>query len=115
MRPIEINSELGLVKEKFYGYEARQIADVVLAGITSFGIYYILPDIGVMRGIISTIPALPFIMVAVVELYGLKGLKLGKAFFISVLNDKPLSFKSDYVKEGLNGCKDYSGKEKKLS
>ena len=77
MQAIKINPELGAVKEKvLYGFELWQMFDVFLGVLASLGMVLILPDIGMLKGIISAIPALPFVLIALKPIYGLKGLQL---------------------------------------
>ena len=100
MKPIEMNQSLLSIKEKFYGFEIRQIVDAVLAGGASLAVNFLLPsELGVVRGIIASIVAVPFIIVAIKDFYGLKGLKLMAAVIKSVANMKPLKFRSEYINE----------------
>ena len=72
MKPIEMNQSLLSIKEKFYGFEIRQIVDAVLAGGASLAVNFLLPsELGVVRGIIASIVAVPFIIVAIKDLRGL--------------------------------------------
>lgn len=60
MKPIEMNQSLLSIKEKFYGFEIRQIVDAVLAGGASLAVNFLLPsELGVVRGIIASIVAVP--------------------------------------------------------
>ena len=100
MQHIEINKSLMNVKEKFYGFEIRQIVDAVFAGGASLAVNFLLPhSFGVFRGILASIAAVPFIIVAVKDFYGLKGLKLMAAAITSFINRNPLRFKSEYINE----------------
>ncbi|MBR1508998.1 MAG: PrgI family protein [Eubacterium sp.] len=100
MKPIEMNQSLMSVKEKFYGFEIRQIVDALLAGGASLAVNFILPnELGMARGIIASLAAVPFIIVAIKDFYGLKGLKLMAAVIKSVADMKPLKFKSEYINE----------------
>ena len=102
MRAIEINQELGSVKEKFYGFEAHQILYAALSGAVSLYLNFHLPGfLGMFRGIISSVVAIPFILIAIKDFYGLKGFMLAKAVFISVINNKPLIFESENVWKGV--------------
>ena len=80
MQAIKINPELGAVKEKvFFGFELWQVADIFLGMLASLGLVLILPDIGMFKGLICSIPALPFVVIALKPIYGLKGLHLLKS------------------------------------
>ena len=79
MKPIKINQELGKVKEKlFIGLELWQIGNLLLAVLMSLAAVLLLPDLGMLKGILSAIPAFPFVLVAVKPIYGLQGLQLAK-------------------------------------
>ena len=95
MQAIKINPELGAVKEKvFFGFELWQVADIFLGMLTSLGLVLILPDIGMFKGLVCSIPALPFVLIALKPVYGLKGLHLLRAAIHCGRNRKPLMFKS---------------------
>lgn len=96
MQAIKINPELGAVKEKvFFGFELWQVADIFLGLLASFALVLILPDLGMFKGIICSIPALPFVVIALKPIYGLKGLNLLNAVIHSTANSKPLIYKSE--------------------
>jgi len=97
MQPVEINPSLGTVKEKFYGFEIRQIVDVALGAAASLGVALLLPEsLGFVKGIIASVVAVPFVLVAIKDFFGLKGLALAKTVFRSMINSKPLVFTSKY-------------------
>ncbi len=99
MQPVEINPSLGTVKEKFYGFELRQIADVALGALCSLGVALLVPSsLGFFKGIIASVVAVPFVLVALKDFYGLKGLKLAKTALRSTVNSKPLVFVTKYSK-----------------
>ena len=65
MQAIKINPELGAVKEKvFFGFELWQVADIFLGMLASLGLVLLLPDMGMFKGLICSIPALPFVLIA---------------------------------------------------
>ena len=98
MRAIEINPELSGVKEKIYGFELNQLIYVGISGALSLLLNFKLPEqLGVFKGIIASIVAVPFILVAIKDFYGLKGWRLGYAIVISTINNKPLKFESENV------------------
>ena len=100
MQAIKINPELGAVKEKvFFGFELWQMADIFLGMLASLGLVLILPDIGMFKGLICSIPALPFVVIALKPIYGLKGLHLLKSVIHCYRNSKPLMFKSEEWKK----------------
>lgn len=102
MRAIEINQELGSVKEKFYGFEMYQILYAGLAGMLSLYLNFRLPQsLGELRGIIASMVTVPIILIAIKDFYGLKGFRLAKAVFGSVLNNKPLMFESETIWKGV--------------
>lgn len=106
MRAIEINPELGSVKEKFYGFELSQIFYVILAGAVSLYLNFQLPTfLGTFRGIISSTAAVPFILIAIKDFYGLKGFSLAGAVVTSMLNNRPLIFETETIwKEVKRKC-----------
>lgn len=105
MKDIKINPELGKVKERlFMGLELWQIGNLLLAVLMSLGAVLILPDIGMMKGVLSAIPAFPFVLVAVKPIYGLQGLQLATAFIHSLLNSRPLRYESEEWREVNKHC-----------
>ena len=98
MRAIEINPELGSVKEKFYGFEMHQIVYAAMSGAVSLYLNFHLPAfLGAFRGIISSVVAVPFILIAIKDFYGLKGFQLARAVILSLVNNKPLIFESENI------------------
>ena len=98
MQAIKINPELGAVKEKvFFGFELWQVADIFLGMLASLGLVLILPDIGMFKGLICSIPALPFVVIALKPIYG--RLHLLKSAIHCYRNSKPLVFKSEEWKK----------------
>ena len=105
MKPIKINPELGNVTEKlFLGLELWQLVNLGIGMLLSLGMILILPDLGMLKGIISAIPALPFVIIALKPFYGLKGMQLAKAAFRSMINRKPLTYESEEWKEVNRHC-----------
>ena len=74
------------------GFELWQIFDLALGFLFSLCMVLILPDIGMLKGIVS---ALPFVVIALKPYYGLKGLKLLGAVIRSQRNKKPLRFEAE--------------------
>ncbi|MBR1508430.1 MAG: hypothetical protein IJ619_10555 [Eubacterium sp.] len=102
MKSVEMNQSLMSVTEKFYGFEMRQIVDAILAGGASLAVNFMLPpELGMFRGIVASFVAVPFIVIAIKDFYGMKGLRLGVAIIKSVMNSKPLVFKSEYIDESV--------------
>ena len=98
MRAIEINPELSSVKEKIYGFEINQLVYVGISGALSLFLNFKLPEsLGIFRGIAASLVAVPFILVAIKDFYGLKGWRLGYAVIISMMNNRPLRFRSENV------------------
>ena len=96
MQAIKINPELGAVKEKvFFGFELWQVFDILLGMLASLGFVILLPDIGMFKGIVCAIPALPFVLIALKPVYGLKGIQLLKAAILFKRNSKPLIYRSE--------------------
>ena len=94
MQAIKINPELGAVKEKvFFGFELWQVADIFLGMLASLGLVLLLPDMGMFKGLICSIPALLFVLIALKTVYGLKGIKMIKKDVHCGRNNKPLIFK----------------------
>ncbi len=105
MQAIKINPELGAVKEKvFFGFELWQVADFFLGVLASLGLVLLLPDIGMFKGIVCAIPALPFVLIALKPIYGLKGLKLFRAAVFTMRNSKPLTYRSEEWKKVNEKC-----------
>ena len=97
MQPVEINPSLGTVKEKFYGFEIRQIADVGMGALASLGVALLVPpELGVLKGMIASVVAVPFVLVALKDFFGLKGLMLARAAVRSAVNSGPLVFTTKY-------------------
>ena len=93
---VDINPELLSVREKlFMGFELWQMFDLALGFLFSLFMVLILPDIGMLKGIVSALPALPFVIIALKPYYGLKGLKLLGAVIRSQKNSKPLRFEAE--------------------
>lgn len=100
-----MNPELGKVKEKlFFGFELWQIGDLLLAVAASLATILLLPDLGMLKGVISAIPAFPFVIIAIKPIYGLKGLQLGTAVFYSFWNSRELRYESEEWKEVNKHC-----------
>lgn len=98
MRAIEINPELSSVKEKIYGFELDQLVYIGISGALSLLLNFKLPEqLGIFRGIVASLVAIPFILVAIKDFYGLKGWRLGFKVIISSLNNKPLIFESENI------------------
>lgn len=98
MRAIEINPELSSVKEKIYGFELDQLVYIGISGALSLLLNFKLPEqLGIFRGIVASLVAIPFILVAIKDFYGLKGWRLGFKVIISFLNNKPLIFESENI------------------
>ena len=96
MKPIKINPELLGVKERlFMGFELWQLFDLLLGFLFSLCMVVMLPDIGMIKGIISALPALPFVIIALKPYYGLRGLKLLGAFIRSQRNNRLLRFEAE--------------------
>ena len=96
MDRVTINPELLSVREKlFMGFELWQMFDLALGFLFSLIMVLILPDIGMLKGIVSALPALPFVVIALKPYYGLKGLKLLGAVIRSQKNSKPLRFEAE--------------------
>lgn len=103
MRAIEINQEMSGIKEKFYGLEIPQILYIGIGGILSMMLNFKLPEVlGSFRGILSSFVAVPFVLIAIKDFYGLKGARLAYAFITSILSDRPLIFKSETVWGGVD-------------
>ena len=97
MKPVTINPSLGTVKEKFYGFELRQIADIALGTAASLAVALLIPDsFGFVKGMLASLVAVPFVLVAVKDFYGLKGLALAKAVLRFLINSRPLVFTTKY-------------------
>lgn len=93
MDRVTINPELLSVREKlFMGFELWQMFDLALGFLFSLCMVLILPDIGMLKGIVSAMLALPFVVIALKPYYGLKGLNLLGAVIRSQINNKPLRF-----------------------
>ena len=102
MRAIEINQEMGGIKEKFYGLEISQILYIAVGGGLSLYLNFRLPEImGSFRGVLSSFVAVPFVLIAIKDFYGLRGAKLAYMFIISMLNNRPLMFRSESILEGV--------------
>lgn len=102
MKPVKINPELGKVKERlFMGLELWQIGNLLLAVLVSLVAVLLLPDMGMLKGVLSAIPAFPFVLVAVKPIYGLQGLQLVSAFLHCIWNSRPLRYESEEWK-GVN-------------
>ena len=102
MRAIEINQEMSGIKEKFYGLEISQIFYIAVGGGLSLLLNFKLPEmLGSVRGILSSFVAVPFVLIAIKDFYGLRGSKLAYMFVISLLNNHPLGFKSESIWEGV--------------
>ena len=100
MWKIKINPELGAVREKvLYGFEVWQIIDLVIVMLASFLMAVFLPDIGMVKGMVCAIPALPFVLIAFKPVYGLKGMQLLRAAIYTLRNDRPLYFESQEWKK----------------
>jgi hypothetical protein len=105
MQAIKINPELGAVKEKvFFGFELWQVADIFLGMLASLGLVLLLPDMGMFKGLICSIPALPFVLIALKPVYGLKGIHLLRAVIHYGRNNKPLIFKSEEWRKVNEKC-----------
>ena len=105
MKPIKINPELLGVRERlFMGFELWQLFDLLLGFLFSLCMVLLLPDIGMIKGIISALPALPFVIIALKPYYGLRGLKLLGAFIRSQRNNKPLRFEAEGWKKVNMKC-----------
>lgn len=103
MRAIEINQEMSGIKEKFYGLEIPQILYIGIGGALSLLLNFRLPEVlGSFRGILSSLVAVPFVLIAIKDFYGLRGSRLAYMFITSQLNNRPLMFKSESVWEGVN-------------
>ena len=93
---VDINPELLSVREKlFMGFELWQLFDLSLGFLFSLCMVVLLPDMGMVKGIISALPALPFVIIALKPYYGLKGLKLLGAFIRSLRNSRELVFEAE--------------------
>ncbi|MBP3808374.1 MAG: hypothetical protein ILA13_08315 [Eubacterium sp.] len=102
MRAIEINQELGSVKEKFYGFEMYQILYAGVSGAISLYLNFHLPkSLGAIRGVIASMVTVPLILIAIKDFYGLKGLRLARAVLSSSLSNKPLMFESENIWKGV--------------
>lgn len=102
MRAIEINQEMSGIKEKFYGLEISQIFYIGVGGVLSLMTNFKLPEVlGSFRGVLSSLIAVPFVLIAIKDFYGLKGSRLAFMFITSQLNNRPLIFKSESVWEGV--------------
>lgn len=102
MRAIEINQQMSGIKEKFYGLEISQIFYIGVGGVLSLVANFKLPEVlGTFRGILSSFVAVPFVLIAIKDFYGLKGARLAYMFITSQLNNRPLMFKSESVWEGV--------------
>ncbi len=105
MQAIKINPELGAVKEKvFFGFELWQVADIFLGMVASLGLVLLLPDMGMFKGLICSIPALPFVLIALKPVHGLKGIHLLRAVIHCERNNKPLVFKSEEWRKVNEKC-----------
>ena len=105
MQAIKINPELGAVKEKvFFGFELWQVADIFLGMLASLGLVLLLPDMGMFKGLICSIPALPFVLIALKPVYGLKGIHLLRVVIHYGRNNKPLIFKSEEWRKVNEKC-----------
>jgi len=105
MQAIKINPELGAVKEKvLFGFELWQVADILLGMLVSLGMVLILPDIGMFKGIVCSIPALPFVVIAFKPIYGLKGMHLLRAGIRCAYNSRPLIYRSEEWKKVNEKC-----------
>ena len=105
MQAIKINPELGAVKEKvFFGLELWQVADLFLGMLVSLGMVLILPDLGMFKGIICSIPALPFVVIAFKPIFGLNGLHLLRAVLRWGYNSRPLIYRSEEWKKVNEKC-----------
>ena len=113
MRAIEINQELGSVKEKFYGFEMYQILYAGLAGMLSLYLNFRLPQsLGELRGIIASMVTVPIILIAIKDFYGLKVLDLQRRFSDPCLIINHLCLNQKPYGRGLN--ENANSKEKKL-
>lgn len=100
MWKVKINPELGAVREKvLYGFELWQIFDLALGMLFSLLMAIFLPDLGMFKGMICAIPALPFVIIAFKPIYGLKGLQLLWAAIRTWRNSRPLYFQSEEWKK----------------
>ena len=105
MPPIKINPELGKVKERLLmGLELWQIGNLLLAVIVSLCAVFLLPDMGMLKGILSAIPAFPFVLIAIKPIYGLQGLQLATAFLHYLRNRRPLRYESEEWREVNKHC-----------
>lgn len=105
MQPIKINPELGSVKEKvFMGLELWQVGNLALGLAVSLATVILLPDIGIFKGLIAAVPALPFVFIAIKPVYGLKGLKLLTAAVRSLRNSRSLKYESEEWKRVNKKC-----------
>ena len=95
MDAIKINPELSKITEKlFLGLELWQIGNLLLALAISVSMVLLLPDLGFIKGILTAVPAFPFVFISIKPIYGLKGLQLGTAIFYSLWNSKPLRYEA---------------------
>ena len=93
MEPIKINPELSKITEKLiFGLELWQIGTLLLALAVSVSMVMLLPDMGFLKGILTAVPAFPFVCISIKPIYGLKGLQLGTAVFYSLWNSRPLKY-----------------------
>ncbi|MBQ9872763.1 MAG: PrgI family protein [Eubacterium sp.] len=105
MLTIRINPDLNGVKEKlFFGFELWQIGNLMLAFAASIAAVILIPDIGMMKGVLSAIPACPFVFIAIRPVYGMKGLELATEFVFSLWNSKRLIYESEEWKEVNRHC-----------
>ena len=100
MWKVKINPELGAVREKvLYGFELWQIFDLAIGMLFSLLMAIFLPDMGMFKGMICSIPALPFVIIAFKPIYGLKGMQLLRAAIHTWTNSRPLYFESEEWKK----------------
>ena len=102
---IQMNPELGSIKEKlFMGLELWQIGHLLLALAMSLSAVILLPDLGAFKGVLSAIPALPFVLISMRPIWGLKGLQLATAIVRCVLNKREITYRSEAWREVNKHC-----------